>query len=389
MKTLLQILPSLEKGGGGVERGTLDIAKAASENGFESTIISSGGEMADKYKYKGVTHYKININKKSLATYISSRNEFRKILKIIRPDIVHIRSRWPVFCFLSILKEQNLPFATTYHGTYSGNDFFLKKKYNKLMTAGDNVISISKFIDNHIRYHFPECAHKLVQIDRGIDTSYFNIDSITQIRKENFLNNFSISEKTHIIILPGRITSWKGHLIAIDAVEKIISIKPELDFILVFVGSSQNRKTFLNILKGRIARGKLNNRIFFSGHLQDMPAVYSIADIILSTSIEPEAFGRVSAEASAMMKPIISSNHGGSREIVENNTTGWLVEPGNPEELAKKIIDVLDMPQEKKDLIGKNARKRIISKFHIDKMLKKTLDVYEELIEKKKKRSNN
>ena len=103
MKTLLQILPSLEKGGGGVERGTLDIAKAASENGFESTIISSGGEMADKYKYKGVTHYKININKKNLANYISSRNEFRKILKIVRPDIVHIRSRWPVFCFLSIL----------------------------------------------------------------------------------------------------------------------------------------------------------------------------------------------------------------------------------------------------------------------------------------------
>ena len=122
--------------------------------------------------------------------------------------------------------------------------------------------------------------------------------------------------------------------------------------ILVFVGSSQKKKNFLNILKGRIARGKLNNRIFFSGHMQDMPAVYSIADIILSTSIEPEAFGRVSAEASAMMKPIISSNHGGSREIIENNTTGWLVEPGNPEALAKKILDVLEMPQGKKDLIG-------------------------------------
>ena len=119
-----------------------------------------------------------------------------------------------------------------------------------------------------------------------------------------------------------------------------------------------------------------------------MPAVYSIADIILSTSIEPEAFGRVSAEASAMMKPIISSNHGGSREIIENNTTGWLVEPGNPEALAKKILDVLEMPQGKKDLIGKNARKRIVSKFHISKMLDKTLKVYEELIEKKK-RSNN
>ncbi len=388
MKTLLQILPSLEKGGGGVERGTLDIAKAAAEKDYESTIVSSGGEMADKYKYKGVTHYKIKLNKKGVTNYIRSRSEFKKILKLIRPDIVHLRSRWPAFCFLNILKEKKIPFVTTYHGTYSGNDFFIKKKYNKLMTRGEKVISISRFIDNHIRHHFPECSHKLIQIDRGIDTSYFNIDSVTQIRKENFLNNFSISEKAHILVLPGRITSWKGHIIAIDAVEKIMSIRPNLNFILIFVGSSQNRKNFLNILKGKIIRKGLDNKIFFSGHLQDMPAIYSIADIILSTSTEPEAFGRVSAEASAMMKPIISSNHGGSREIIENNTTGWLVEPKNSDALAKKILDVLSMPQEKKDLIGRNARKRIINKFHINKMLERTLNVYEELIEKKKGSNN-
>ena len=119
-----------------------------------------------------------------------------------------------------------------------------------------------------------------------------------------------------------------------------------------------------------------------------MPAVYSVADIVLSTSIEPEAFGRVSAEASAMSKPVISSNHGGSREIVENNVTGWLVEPNNPEELAERIISVLNLPQEKKDLVGANARKKVMQKFSLTAMLDKTLEVYEELIERRQNINN-
>ena len=189
--------------------------------------------------------------------------------------------------------------------------------------------------------------------------------------------------------MPGRITSWKGHEIAIDAAKIISKKKPNLNFLFIFVGSAQDRNSFIKKLEKKISNAKLGNRFSFCGHLMDMPAVYSTADIVLSTSIEPEAFGRVSAEASSMTKPVIASNHGGSREIIENNITGWLVEPGNPELLADKIIHVLDLPQNKKDLVGKNARKRVVEKFSLQQMLSKTLSVYEELIEKHKKNSDN
>ena len=200
MKTILQILPSLDKIDGGVERGTLDIAKTIAEQGYKSAIISSGGEMAEKYKYKGVSHYTLNISRKGLMNFFYVRSKIKNLLDEIKPSIVHIRSRWPAFCFSSEIKKRHIPLVTTYHGTYSGNNFLPKKRYNKVMTNGDRVITISKFIDDHIRFFFPESKNRLVQINRGIDTTYFDLSSVTQVRKENFLSNISISENTHIIL---------------------------------------------------------------------------------------------------------------------------------------------------------------------------------------------
>ena len=252
------------------------------------------------------------------------------------------------------------------------------------MTSGDVTISISKFIDDHIRYFFPNQKSKIKQINRGIDCEYFNSKAVTEVRKEKFLSTLMISEKTHIILLPARITSWKGHDVALDAVKILTNNNPELNFVLIFVGSEENRSNFTKKLKKKIIKLKITNRVIFCGNISDMPAVYSVADIVLSTSIEPEAFGRVSAEACAMSKPVISTNHGGSREIIENNVTGWLVEPKNPEDLANKIIYVLNLNQRKKDLIGQNAQKKIRERFSLKEMLVQTLQVYEELIERKK-----
>ena len=388
MKTILQILPSLKKINGGVERGALDVAKELANREFKSVIISSGGEMAEKYKYKGVDHYTVQIEKKGLLKFFSCRSKFMKQVNLIKPDLIHIRSRWPAFCFSGLVRKLKIPLVTTYHGTYSGNSFFLKKKYNQVMTSGEVTITISKFIDNHIRYFFPNQRSKLVQINRGIDCEYFNLKSVTEIRKEKFLSSLAISENSHIILLPARITFWKGHTVALDAAKTIIEKNSNLNFILVFVGAENDKGKFTKKLKKKIKKLNLTNRVIFCGNISDMPAVYSVADIVLSTSIEPEAFGRVSAEASAMSKPVISSNHGGSREIVENNVTGWLVEPNNPEDLANKIISVLNLPQEKKDLVGANARKKVKQKFSLTAMLDKTIEVYEELIERRQNINN-
>ena len=388
MAKILQIIPSLDKINGGVERGTLDVARRLVNDGFESSILSSGGEMAEKYKYIGVENYSLNLKKKGFFKFFMLKNKIKNLLTQINPDIVHIRSRWPAFCFNEIIKNQKIPLVTTFHGTYAGNNFFPKKKYNSLMTKGDKVISISKFIDDHVRYYFPECKSRLVQINRGVDTSYFNIESVSEKRKENILSRFAISEKSHIFLLPARITSWKGHMTVVEASKIILKTEPSLNFVFLFVGSEDGKHKFSNLLKKKISKLNLQDKFIFCGNLNDMPAVYSIADIIISASHEPEAFGRISAEASSMTKPIISSNHGGSREIIENEITGWLVEPSNPEKLAEKIIKVLKLPQEKKDLIGSSARRRVEEKFGLDEMLKKTMLVYEDLLSTKKNFNN-
>ena len=256
------------------------------------------------------------------------------------------------------------------------------------MTQGDRVITISKFIDDHVRFYFPLTKSKLVQINRGIDTDYFNLNSVTKQRKENLLSKLTLSENVHIFLLPARITSWKGHLIALDAVKLITEKAPKLNFVILFIGSEDGKNSFTKVLQKKIRNLQLDNKVIFCGNLNDMPAVYSIADIVLSTSVEPEAFGRVSAEASSMTKPIISTNHGGSREIIENGITGWLVEPSNPEKLAEKILEVLSLSQEKKDSIGLNARRRVEQKFSLNDMLNKTLSVYEDLLSTKKNFNN-
>ena len=388
MKTILQILPSLDKINGGVERGTLDIAKELAERKYNSVIISSGGEMADRYKYKGVSHHKIEINNKGLINFFSSRGKFRKLLDQIKPDLIHIRSRWPSFCFTSEIKKRKIPYVTTYHGTYSGNKNFIKKSYNKVMTNGDKIISISKFIDDHIRHFFPEVKNKLVQINRGIDTENFDLDSVSQIRKEKLLSDLSIPERSHIILLPGRLSSWKGQIVGINALDYVLKKDPSLNIVMLLVGSENEKINLQNKIKKRLKKLRLTDRVIFCGNISDMATVYSISDIVLSTSIEPEAFGRITAEASSMTKPVIASNHGGSREIIENNLSGWLVNPGDEEALGEKILHVLNLEQEKKDLIGSNARKRIIEKFNLKQMLDKTINVYEELIEAKENFGN-
>ena len=260
---------------------------------------------------------------------------------------------------------------------------FLKKKYNSLMTDGDMVIGISRFIISHVAEFFPQSIKRLKLVNRGIDTKYFDLNAITRLRKESFLKSISIDEKKHIILLPARLSEWKGHEIAISAAASISRDHPELEFVMLFVGSNQGRKKYSSILEKKIAKLSLQNKIMLTGNKNDMPSIYSIADVVISTSIEPEAFGRVSAEAGAMTKPIIATNLGGSKDIILNNQTGWLIKEKDPEVLAKKIVKVIEMSQIDKDKVGNSARKRIIDNFGIKQMLDKETIIYDELIKRK------
>ena len=389
MKKIMQILPSLDNTGGGVERGTLDIAKEISERGYKSLMVSSGGDMSEKYKHKGVIHINLALTKKTIFSFFKSRHNFKKILKEFSPDLIHIRSRWPAFCLRKIIEQNNIPWISTYHGTYSGNEKYFKKKYNEFMVKGKKVIAISEFIFEHIISNFPNAKNKIHLINRGIDLDYFDVKKVTEYRKEKFLKQFGISENNHIILLPGRLTSWKGHFVALKAAKILKDCHPHFNFLILFVGSEQTKKSYVKGLKKVIKKYNLENNIIFTGPIGDMPAVYSMSDVVISTSTEPEAFGRVSAEASSMMKPVIASNHGGSKDILINNVTGWLIEKNNPKTLADKIFHVINMPESQKDHMGKKARERIRVHFNLKQMLDKTISLYENVIGEKKENFNN
>ena len=383
MKTIIQILPSLEQSGGGVERGTLDVAKFLKEKGYRSIIVSAGGDMSEKYKHKGVEHFNLPLNKKGILNFFRVRKYFKDLILRIEPDLVHIRSRWPAFCLNKIVKKLKIPLITTYHGTYSGNNNFFKRRYNGVMTEGDVVIAISDFIRTQIKKFFPEKAKKIKIVNRGIDTKYFDLNAITRIRKESFLNDISINEQKHIILLPGRLTEWKGQLVAIEAA-KILSLKnSDFEFLMLIVGSEQNRKGYLKKINKLIKKLNIESHVVCLGNRTDMPSIYSTADVVISSSIEPEAFGRVSAEASAMGKPIIATNIGGSKDIVINKKTGWLIKENDPDTLAMKIREVIRLNQDEKDKIGNLARKRIKENFEMLDMLKKEIKIYEDLIKSK------
>ena len=309
-------------------------------------------------------------------------------MKEIKPDIVHIRSRWPAFCLNNLVKANGVPLITTYHGTYSGNNYLLKKNYNKVMTESDKIISISEFISHHIENHFPQCKKKIRLINRGIDTNYFDLKSIAQFRKEKFLSELGVDERKHIILLPGRLTSWKGHEIAIKAAEIISREFSQLNYVMLFVGSEQKKIKYKNLLIKKIKELNLDSKVLLLGSRQDMPAIYSLSDVVISTSILPEAFGRISAEASSMTKPIIATNLGGSKHIILDKVTGWLIEPKNPMILAKTLVETIKKPQKEKDEIGKNARKRIIKNFSLNQMLNKTFTLYNETIKEKENTYN-
>jgi glycosyltransferase involved in cell wall biosynthesis len=111
-----------------------------------------------------------------------------------------------------------------------------------------------------------------------------------------------------------------------------------------------------------------------------MPLAYKVSDIVVSSSIEPEAFGRVPVEAQAMEKPIIASNIGGSTETIVDDKTGFLFESGKSEALCKKLIHVLNLDESTLKFIGIEGRKNVVKKFNIEKMCFSTYSEYKKII---------
>ena len=377
---VLQVIPKL--GYGGAESGCYDLAHYLTENNCSSYIVTSGGELLKYVDKKKVKVIRLPVHSKNPILMFFNSIILIFIILICNISIVHARSRAPAWSCLLATKITRRKFVTTFHGTYNFKNS-LKKYYNSIMLKSDLIIAGSNFIFSHINENYSEYLNlnkKFLVIFRGINTEYFNPSKIHQTDQKKLISKWNISKEKPLILLPGRLTFWKGQEMFIEAIRLVKEKLPEKSFCVVILGSHQGRKVYKKKLLRLVEQYRLNDYIKFFDKCELMPLAYQISDIVVSTSIEPEAFGRVSVEAQSMEKPIIASNIGGSKETIIDDKTGFLFEAQKPEELSKKIIHVLNLDESTLKFIGIEGRKNVIKKFNIEKMCFSTYSEYKKII---------
>ena len=377
---VLQVIPKL--GYGGAETGCYDIAHYLPENNCKSFIVTSGGELIKFIDKEKVKLIKLPVHSKNPILILLNSIILIGIILFFNITLVHARSRAPAWSCLIATKLTGRKFVTTFHGTYNFNGK-LKKFYNSVMVRSDLIIAGSNFIFSHIKDNYSEflkSTKKFLVIFRGINVDYFDPSTKLESDEKKLLKNWEINEEKKIILMPGRLTSWKGQQLFIEAINLV---KIELGyeaFHVVILGSEQGRNLYKKKLIQLTEQYHLTNQIKFIDHCKDMALAYKVSDIVVSASVEPEAFGRVAVEAQSMEKLIIASNIGGSNETIINGKTGLLFDSGDPKSLCKKIIEGLTMDETLIKLIGKEGRKNIIKKFNVEKMCFSTYSEYKRLL---------
>ncbi len=377
---VLQVIPKL--GYGGAETGCYDIAHYLPENNCESFIVTSGGELIKFVDKKKVKLIRLPVQSKNPILILFNAIMLIFIIFYYNISIVHARSRAPAWSCLLATKLTGRKFVTTFHGTYNLSNKF-KKFYNSVMVKSDLIIAGSNFIFSHIKDNYSEFLNKkkkLLVIFRGINVDYFDKSTKTEDEEKKLLKNWKIEENKKIIILPGRLTSWKGQELFLEAINLANIQLGYKAFHAVILGSDQGRELYKKKLVRLSEQHRLTKQVKFIDHCKDMALAYKISDIVVSASTKPESFGRVAVEAQSMEKLIIASDIGGSRETVIDEKTGYLFKSGDPKSLSEKILKVLNLDDTTLKIIGIEGRKNIVKKFNVEKMCFSTYSEYKKLI---------
>jgi glycosyltransferase involved in cell wall biosynthesis len=372
--TVLQVLPSLGAGGG-VERGTVEIARAIVEAGGRSLVASAGGLMVHDLTRAKAEHFELPVDSKNPLIMRANIARLARLIVEQNVDIVHARSRAPAWSACYAAARTGRRFVTTFHGTYgAGNP--LKRKYNSIMTRGERVIAISSFIAGHVRQVYGVPAARIRVIPRGVDLERFDPARVSAERVAQLASQWRLGDGLPVVMLPGRLTRWKGQTVFLEAIARL----GRKDIRCVLVGSDQGRADYRRELEDIISRHDLNEVVRIVDHCADMPAAYMLTDVVVSASTDPEAFGRVVPEAQALGRPVIASDHGGARETIIEGETGWLTPPGDAQALAATLQRVLTIGPEARQRLAERAITYVRANFSKDAMCDKTLDVYNEVL---------
>jgi len=369
---VLQIIPSLISGG--AERGTVDLAGALAAAGWTAYVASAGGPMEHQLARVGARHLKLPLASKNPLVMRRNAAALTEIIRRHKIDIVHARSRAPAWSACSAARATRRRFVTTFHNAYD-IDLPLKHWYNSVMSRGERVIAISHFVGQYVAQTYGVGPDRLRIIPRGVDTGAFDPRRVNGDRVIALATSWRVPEDAAVVMLPGRLTRWKGGLDFIEAIARL----GRRDLCCLLVGAEQ-RRGFRRELEHRIERRGLGGMFRIVEDCRDMPAAYVLADVVVSASTDPEGFGRVIIEAQAMGRPVVATDHGGARETILPGVTGWLAPPRDPAALAAAIGEALRLDAAERAAFARRAMGQIASGYTREAMCAKTIDVYEELL---------
>ncbi|CCQ72074.1 glycosyltransferase family 4 protein [Magnetospira sp. QH-2] len=372
--TVLQVLPSMGLQGG-VERGTVDMAAAIVAAGGRAIVAAEEGLLAPELKRHGAEFVPLPLASKNPLVMHKNVNRLVELIETEQVDLVHARSRAPAWSAYRACKRTGTPFVTTFHGTYGHGNFF-KRWYNSVMTRGQPIIAISKFIAAHMHRIYGIPMQKVRIIHRGIDTKHFDPDNVSAERVIQLASKWRMTDGAPVIALPGRLTRWKGQMFLVDAIAEL----GRTDICCLLIGSDQGRAGYREELEAHIVNRGVASVVQIIDDCRDMPAAYKLSDVVVSASIEPEAFGRIAAEAQSMGRPVVATNHGGARETVVEGVTGWLAPPDDAAALARCLERALALTPEDRQTMAKRARAHVIQHFSKESMTSATLEVYDEVL---------
>lgn len=379
IKTNLQVLPRLVMGG--VERGTVDIAKALVQAGWRALVASAGGPMVRELERCGAEHITLPLATKSPLSIRRNADLLADLIRTQKVDIVHARSRAPAWSAKQAATTTGIPLITTFHGVYGLGPFGLKKSYNRIMTEGEIVIAVSEFIRTHIMTNYNVPTERIRVIHRGVDLNAFDLDRVPPTRLIQLTSKWRLPENAPVIMLPGRFTAIKGHILLVDALAELARRRGgSLDMRCLMVGKNQGHTSYSNsILEHAAARG-VDGNVQIVDDCNDMPAAYMATDVVVSATTRPEAFGRIMAEAQSMGRPVVAPAHGPSEEVIVPGVTGWLFTPNDPISLADALDRALRLRQDERMTLAEIAVARVRDHFTNSEMCAKTLALYNDVL---------
>ena len=337
-KRILQIIPNMEIGG--AEKTVIEIASFLKQREFSSLVLTSGGKLINNLYANNIEVIILPIDNKNPFLIFKNIFIFMKIFREKKINLVHVRSRAPAWSAIFAAKKTGVPVLTTWHGHVKNTSIF-KKFYNSIMLKGDAVIANSSYTAKKISEIYKINLNKIDVISRGVNVKTYEKSQFSNKEIKKIKKLWNVSDDKKIILLPARLTKWKGHLVAIEAINLLKKENFFDQIYFIFAGEKKGAEKYLKKLVNAIEKNKIQKNVKIVERIENMPLAYQAADIILAPSIEPEPFGRIPIEAQAAGKIIMSSKLDGICEVLKHNKNSIIVKSHNYEAWSYSLKKIL------------------------------------------------